>query len=130
MDRPKVVPKEITFDGRTMTLEEWSQETGIHQGTIRSRWAAGWELEDILTRPTIISTRKILRDKAFKFIVRYKKNNDGNSPTMREIAKACDTTTSNIKSVVDQLVERKRISIEPNQPRTIEVVGSRWIPPE
>lgn len=38
----------IKYDGRTQTLTEWSEELGIHRGTLRSRLRRGWPVERIL----------------------------------------------------------------------------------
>jgi len=40
----------ITFDGRTQTLVEWAEETGIHRRTIIWRLKNGWSDEKALTR--------------------------------------------------------------------------------
>lgn len=41
----------IEFKGKKMTIPQWSRETGISQGTIRSRIdRLGWSVEDALTR--------------------------------------------------------------------------------
>jgi hypothetical protein len=32
----------VTFDGRTQTIDQWSRETGINYGTLRSRLRIGW----------------------------------------------------------------------------------------
>lgn len=42
----------ITHDGRTMTLLQWSRETGIHYRTLNSRLdLLGWSVEKSLTTP-------------------------------------------------------------------------------
>jgi DNA invertase Pin-like site-specific DNA recombinase len=40
----------ISFDGRTQTLAEWVEETGIPRGTINWRLKNGWSAEKALTR--------------------------------------------------------------------------------
>jgi hypothetical protein len=42
----------LTHDGRTMCLEDWSRETGIHRGTIYSRLQLGFTVAEALTLPT------------------------------------------------------------------------------
>jgi len=39
----------ITFNGRTKTLQQWSDETGIYSSTLRSRLQRGWSIEQALT---------------------------------------------------------------------------------
>jgi hypothetical protein len=43
-------------EGRSLTLTEWSRETGIYAATIMNRLASGWTLADALTVPA--RTRK------------------------------------------------------------------------
>lgn len=39
------------YDGKTLTLPEWSKETGVSAATLRRRLRAGWTLERTLTEP-------------------------------------------------------------------------------
>lgn len=41
----------ITFNGKKLTIAEWSEITGIYKGTILRRINAGWSPEDALTVP-------------------------------------------------------------------------------
>ena len=41
----------LTLDGRTMCVQDWSDETGIHTRTIRTRLDRGWSIERALTTP-------------------------------------------------------------------------------
>lgn len=41
--------KFIEFNGKTMTLAQWSRETGIGIGTIRNRMKSGWPMHLVLT---------------------------------------------------------------------------------
>lgn len=51
--RPKKATwgKKITYGGKSLTLREWSEETGICLKTLQNRIRAGWTVEDMLTRP-------------------------------------------------------------------------------
>jgi hypothetical protein len=40
----------LTLDGRTQTVAQWARETGLNQGTLKSRLAKGWTTEDALTK--------------------------------------------------------------------------------
>ena len=42
--------KQLIAFGRGLSLREWSEETGLPEGTIRSRLKYGWTLEDALSR--------------------------------------------------------------------------------
>ncbi len=41
----------IEFDGRRMTIADWTDETGIAQDTIRGRLERGWSARDTLKTP-------------------------------------------------------------------------------
>ncbi|KAA0770785.1 hypothetical protein DN392_22740 [Bacillus sp. BB51/4] len=43
--------KQITFDEKTMSLDDWSKETGINVCTLRQRINNGWSIEKALTTP-------------------------------------------------------------------------------
>lgn len=47
----------LTHDGRTMTMAQWSRETGIGFGTLRKRIEAGWSVASALTTPLHINGR-------------------------------------------------------------------------
>lgn len=48
----------LTFDGRTMTLAQWADRTGIPDYTIIRRMERGWSLEKTLTEPVRKYKRK------------------------------------------------------------------------
>jgi hypothetical protein len=51
----------ITFQNKTQTMVEWSEDTGITYTTLRARIRNGWSSEDALTTPigeTIVNRRK------------------------------------------------------------------------
>jgi hypothetical protein len=47
----KSTSKFIEFNGRRLTVAQWSQETGIPMRTLGSRLEAGWSEEDAITTP-------------------------------------------------------------------------------
>ena len=64
----------------------------------------------------------------FDFIVRWKRNHDGNSPSLSQIMTHCKITS---KSVVVYILEKlesqqKIIRVGPKYERRIQVVGGRW----
>ena len=64
----------------------------------------------------------------FQFIVDYKVENDGISPTLREIAKALNfSTTSLVNLYLQKLRLSGRISWSGTLSRSIQVVGGRWV---
>lgn len=46
----------LTYEGKTLTLNEWAREIGCSRNTIQYRLTHGWNIEDILTKT--ISPRK------------------------------------------------------------------------
>lgn len=43
----------ITFNGRCLTIKEWTRVTGLKDTTIHERLKKGWSVEDVLTRPVM-----------------------------------------------------------------------------
>ena len=41
----------LTWNGETLTLVEWSQQTGIRVRTLLQRCRKGWSVEQVLTTP-------------------------------------------------------------------------------
>lgn len=73
-------------------------------------------------------TRRNLTNRIFDFIVTYKRKNDGNSPTLREIGEQFNASTSVVSSHLNKLAEAgKLIKPEFNSSRNIVVVGARWV---
>lgn len=69
------------------------------------------------------------RDKIFDFIVQFKREHDGNSPSIREIMDACGLhSTSYVASTLDKLVADGRLMIgrHKNDFRMIFVIGGAW----
>lgn len=70
-----------------------------------------------------------MTDRIYNLIVQFKQNNDGNSPTIREILAACDLrATSAVQYQLAKLVREGRISFSGGKrSRSILVTGGRWI---
>ena len=68
----------------------------------------------------------------YDFIVAFKQDNDGVSPSVSEIGAACDiNSTSVTRYHLDCLVRLGMIECEyAGKSRMIKVVGGRWIPPK
>ena len=69
------------------------------------------------------------RDQVFDFLVRYKLAHDGNSPSLREIADACNIVLSGAHYHLTRLQLDNRIRLG-GKSRMIEVVGAEWHPPD
>ncbi len=66
------------------------------------------------------------RQTVLNYIIRYKKNNDGNSPTIREIMYACSiASTSNTSYILRDLQASGKVIILPRS-RGIKVTGGKW----
>ncbi len=70
------------------------------------------------------------RELIFNFLVKYKSECDGNTPTTREIAEACSLSISTVKYHLTHLELENRIRVLEERPRQIEVVGGAWTAPK
>ncbi len=78
-----------------------------------------------MSKPTLTT-----RDLVFDFVVRYKREHDGNSPSTREIAEACCITLSAVRYHLTRLEIDNLIHTTGKPRRNIEIVGGTWQPPE
>ena len=78
-----------------------------------------------MSKPTLTT-----RDSIFDFIVRYKREHDGNSPSTREIAEICCITPSAVRYHLTRLEIDNLIHTTGKPRRNIEIVGGIWQPPE
>ncbi len=68
------------------------------------------------------------REKILAYIIDFKQKNDGLSPTVRDITKNCEFSSTSVtdyhldKMVVDGKIKRQR--------RGIMIPGGSWTPPE
>jgi SOS-response transcriptional repressor LexA len=63
----------------------------------------------------------------FDFIVRFKTEHDGQSPTVRECMTELGTgSTSYVSYCLDKLERKGLIRFRESKARAIEVVGGRW----
>ncbi|MFM8321156.1 MAG: hypothetical protein ACKOC5_09605 [Chloroflexota bacterium] len=61
------------------------------------------------------------------YIIDYKVENDGNSPTIRQMAEYMGgSSTSYIARLLQKLEDGQSIQIGKNQARSISVVGGSW----
>ena len=68
--------------------------------------------------------------KAFDFIVRYKTENDGNSPSFREIADAIEVkAVSHVHYLVQNLAEHGMIELVKGRKGCIRINGGQYLPP-
>ncbi len=67
------------------------------------------------------------REHVFAFVVQYKREHDGLSPTISEIADACYLHPSTARYHLTRLELEGRIRITGR--RGIEVIGGAWEPP-
>lgn len=73
---------------------------------------------------------KTTREKVFDYICDYKKENDGNSPTVREIKRGCGLSSESVVSYhLDILQCEGKIRRWPHTWRRVEVVGGKWVGP-
>ena len=51
-----------TFEGRSLSLKQWGEVTGIHHGLIRNRLYIGWSLERALRQPKLGQAPGVVAD--------------------------------------------------------------------
>ena len=69
---------------------------------------------------------KYSREEVLNYIIAYKTANDGNSPTMREIMRACRvSSTSLVSYILRDLQDAKKIRVVDGS-RGIMVTGGSW----
>ena len=67
-------------------------------------------------------------DKIFEYICNYKKENDGNSPTIRDIRDEFNVSSTSVVDYILNKLEEKNLIFRPrNKSRGINVVGGKWI---
>lgn len=67
------------------------------------------------------------RDKVFDFIIAYKVEHQGNTPTICEIQKGCGlSSTSLVHYHLEHLVDAGRITRTGASGRNIEIPGAGW----
>jgi SOS-response transcriptional repressor LexA len=78
--------------------------------------------------PTTLTPRQ---QKIYDFIVAFKREHDGNAPTIREIARAAGYKTTSTTNYHLQMLERLgKISFQAEgRSRMIVVIGGEWTPP-
>ena len=67
-------------------------------------------------------------NRLFNYIIDYKRQNDGNSPTMREMCDDLDLgSTSYVSYLLDRLAAHGKIEArDAGHSRSIRVVGGQW----
>lgn len=68
----------------------------------------------------------------YAYIVSYKMDHDGNSPTIREICTACGFSSTSVAYYNLHKLERAKLIRfrKAYRARQIDVVGGKWLPPE
>lgn len=83
------------------------------------------------TKPITTQHTRTQADRVYHFIIAYKGEHDGNSPTVREIGNAVDgISTSRTDYLLGVLVGDGLIELgNKRRTRSIRVVGGHWTPP-
>ncbi len=66
------------------------------------------------------------REIVFEFLVEYKRQHDGNTPSTRESAEACCLSTSGVNYHLTWLELEDRIRVSRDGRRSVEIVGGMW----
>ena len=72
-----------------------------------------------------------LSEHAYKFILEYKEENDGNTPSIRTIVLECPHMfdLARAKRAIQHLEETGKVVIDKNSPLRIRVIGAKWVAP-
>lgn len=66
----------------------------------------------------------------YQFILKHKQDNDGNSPSVRNIQSALNlSSTSTVRGALQDLERQGLIELNGGTARNIKVVGGQWTPP-
>jgi SOS-response transcriptional repressor LexA len=81
---------------------------------------------------TVGKSGKPAIERVFDFILKYKHEHDGNSPSFREIGEACGISSTAVVSYWLKRLETQGLILLPEDPgahtnRRIEVVGGCWM---
>lgn len=78
-----------------------------------------------------MTSGQLRRSDIYDFIIKRKKQHDGNSPSVREIARHCDIpSTSIVNYHLGKLAEQGLIELSGNgKARMIIVTGGQWVAP-
>jgi hypothetical protein len=66
------------------------------------------------------------RELVYDFLIQYKQQHDGNSPTTREIADGCHLSPGTVNYHLTRLEIDRRIYVAGDRRRNIEIVGGAW----
>lgn len=118
-DYQAIIPKTQTTQ---MTLDAGALVAGREHGCGADNLAAASSGRRLMTSA----------DRLFAYIIAFKHEHDGNSPTRREIVAAgLASSTSHADYTLHTLARQGRIRLGgPGAARAIHVVGSAWLPPE
>ena len=75
---------------------------------------------------------QVKKDAVYKFIVEHKVAHDGTSPSIREIGRECGIPSTSVVSYYLKVLEEdgKILLVGENAPRSIVVIGGKYIAPE
>lgn len=65
-------------------------------------------------------------ERVYRYIIKYKSENNGNSPSYRDIAENASVALCYVKKILRNLEEKGFIVLKANQAKGIEVVNSDW----
>jgi DNA-binding transcriptional ArsR family regulator len=69
------------------------------------------------------------REQIFNYLVQYKEEHDGNTPSNRQIAAACHVSPSTVAHHLARLERAHRLRLTDDEYRNIEIVGGQWVRP-
>lgn len=113
----------VKMRGEGITLQDIADKYGISRQRI----------EQILKKYDISGTeivRNSRKERTLLYIIRYKADNDGNSPTINEMIVGTGQNQSSVRSSLYALESEGRIKIDNVGHIKVKVVGAKWSPPD
>ena len=69
-------------------------------------------------------------EETYAWIIQFKIDHDGNSPTLREVMQGCGMSSPAIAADwLERLEEANLIRLNPGRARGIEIIGGAWLAP-
>jgi len=78
------------------------------------------------TNPSSAEWAPDTTEQVFQYVLAFKQANDGNAPSLREIADGCNLSRSAVQYHLTSLELANRIRIHKHRRRMIEIVGGQW----
>lgn len=130
----KRTTRKITISGITRTLSEWAAHTGLSSEVISSRIAAGWSLQEVISRPVPRPLASLTQEQKEAYsmltkqqrklleVIRESLTSNGSAPSFDEMKDALGLKSkSGVHRLIKGFEERGFIRRLPHRARALEV---------